>query len=67
MGFVSDRGTPARITWGTGSPEVQLDKGLGEVFVPLTGGGRTVAIAGVAPGASVCIGDVQVGKPALKQ
>ncbi|MBK8728667.1 MAG: hypothetical protein IPM00_04265 [Tetrasphaera sp.] len=67
VGYLSDRATPARITLGTGSREVQLDKGLGEVFVPLTGGGRTVAITGVAPGASVCIGDVQVGKPALKQ
>ena len=66
VGYLADRDTTARIVLGDAQQEVQLTKGLGEVFVTLVGAGDRVEVRGVDPGANVCIGDVQVGNPVPK-
>jgi hypothetical protein len=66
VGYLADRDTTATIALGDAEREVQLHKGLGEVFVTVVGTGNSVAIRGVDPNANVCIGDVQVGNPVAK-
>ena len=66
VGYLADRDTTARIVLGDAEQEVQLTKGLGEVFVTLVGAGDRVEVRGVDEGAHVCIGDVQVGNPVPK-
>lgn len=66
VGYLADRDTTAIISLGDDEQEVQLTKGLGEVFVTLVGTGNRVVIHGVDESANVCIGDVQVGNPVAK-
>lgn len=66
VGYLADRDTTARIVLGDAEQEVQLHKGLGEVFVTLVGAGDRVEVRGVDESANVCIGDVQVGNPVPK-
>jgi len=66
VGYLADRDTAATIVLGDDEQEVQLHKGLGEVFVTLVGTGDRVTIHGVDESANVCIGDVQVGNPVPK-
>lgn len=63
VGYLTDGETEATVRLGDDSQDVQLSSGLGEVFVPLLGGGREVVIDGLDPGVDVCVGDVQVGTP----
>ena len=67
VGYLADRDTRATIVLGKDRQTVQLHEGLGEVYLPLVGGGNEVRIEGLSPDAKVCVGDVQVGAPAPKK
>ena len=53
--------TPATIELGNAKQEVQLKKGLTDVFLQLPGGGSEIWIGGLAEGAGVCVDKVTVG------
>jgi hypothetical protein len=63
VGYLASKDTPATIVLGTDRQHVQLHEGLGEVYLPMSGGGKEVRVEGLSPDASVCVGDVQVGNP----
>lgn len=63
VGYLSDGATTGTIHLGEDSQEVEFTQGLGEVFVPLVGGGGEVVIDGLDPGVGLCFGDAQVGAP----
>lgn len=67
VGYISDGPTPIIVNFGTGEKSVQLHDGLGEVFLPITGGGSSVDFEGADPNTKVCITDVQVGSPVPKK
>lgn len=67
VGYLADRDTPATFVLGTDRQTVQLQKGLGEVFLRMQGGGSELRVEGLDPDAHVCVGDVQVGTPAPKK
>lgn len=63
VGYLSGQESTGTIHLGEDSREVTFTEGLGEVFVPLVGGGSEVVIDGLDPDAGLCFGDVQVGNP----
>lgn len=63
VGYLSDAATKGTIHLGDASVQVEFFEGLGEVFVPLTGGGSDVVIDGLDPAVNICFGDAQVGNP----
>lgn len=63
VGYLADGPATGTIHLGEDSQEVEFTEGLGEVFVPLVGGGSEVVIDGLAPDADLCFGDAQVGTP----
>jgi hypothetical protein len=67
VGYLADRDTQATIVLGKDRQQVQLRKGLGEVYLHMVGGGNEVLVEDMKPGANVCVGDVQVGNPAPKK
>ena len=67
VGYLSASDTQATIVLGTDRQRVQLHQGLGEIFLPMTGGGDKVRVEDMNPDANVCVGDVQVGSPAPKK
>ena len=67
VGYLADRDTQATIVLGQDRQAVQLHKGLGEVYLPMVGGGNELRVEGLNPDAKVCVGDVQVGNPAPKK
>jgi hypothetical protein len=67
VGYLASRDTPATIVLGKDRQQVLLHQGLGEVYLPMSGGGKEVRIEGLNPDTSVCVGDVQVGNPAPKK
>jgi hypothetical protein len=67
VGYLASQDTPATIVLGDDRQKVQLHKGLGEVYLPMTGGGKEVRVEGLEPGANVCVGDIQVGTPAPRK
>jgi hypothetical protein len=64
VGYLSGEEATGTIRLGADAREVQFHKGLGEIIVPLVGGGPEVVIEDVTPGVTICVGDVQVGNPA---
>jgi len=67
VGYLAAGDTQATIVLGGDRQRVQLHQGLGEIFLPMTGGGNEVRVEDMNPDANVCVGDVQVGRPAPKQ
>ena len=67
VGYLADRDTPATIVLGKDRQGVQLHKGLGEIYLPMQGGGNEVRVEELSADANVCVGDVQVGRPAPKK
>ena len=67
VGYLAGLDTQATVVLGQDRQDVQLHKGLGEVFLPMVGGGDEVRLEGLNPDANVCVGDVQVGHPAPKK
>lgn len=67
VGYLADQDTQATIVLGKDRQTVQLHRGLGEVYLPMVGGGNEVRVEGLNPQAKVCVGDVQVGTPAPKK
>jgi hypothetical protein len=67
VGYLSAGDTQATIVLGRDRQRVQLHKGLGEIFLPMTGGGNEVRIEDMSPDANVCVGDAQVGNPVPKK
>ena len=67
MGYLADRDTQATIVLGQDRHRVQLHEGLGEVYLPMVGGGNEVRVEELDPESNVCVGDVQVGSPAPKK
>jgi len=67
LGYLTDRATQATIVLGSGRHRVSLQKGLGEVYLPLRGGAGEVLLEDVNPEAHVCVGDVQVGTPVARK
>lgn len=67
VGYLADKDTQATIVLGKDRQTVQLHRGLGEVYLPMVGGGNEVGVEGLNPQAKVCVGDVQVGTPAPKK
>ncbi|NMM35673.1 MAG: hypothetical protein HHJ13_17110 [Phycicoccus sp.] len=67
VGYLAGLDTQATIVLGKARQQVQLHKGLGEVYLPMVGGGSEVRVEGLNPEANVCVGDVQVGHPAPKK
>ncbi len=67
IGYLADRDTQATIVLGQDRQRVQLHGGLGEVYLPMIGGGNEVRVEKLDPDANVCVGDVQVGSPAPKK
>jgi hypothetical protein len=67
VGYLADRDTEATIVLGKDRQKVKLRQGLGEVFLPMTGGGNEVRFEELDPVAKICVGDVQVGNPAPKK
>lgn len=67
VGYVADRNTQATIVLGQDRTKVHLHEGLGEVYLPLTGGGTQVRVEDLDSDANVCVGSVEVGNPAAKQ
>jgi hypothetical protein len=63
IGYLASEDTRAVITAARQSVRVQLHKGLHAMYVQLSGPVGAVRIDGLAPGASVCTGDVHVGTP----
>ena len=59
--YLAGKATPARVTLGTGTADVQLEEGLHDLFVPMVGGGDTVVLDGIEGDAGVCIDKVTVG------
>ena len=66
VGYLAAGDTQATIVLGDDRERVQLHKGLGEIFLPMIGGGNEVRVEDMSPDANVCVGDVQVGTPAPK-
>jgi len=67
VGYLADRDTQATIVLGNDRQTVQLNQGLGEVYLPMSGGGSEVLLEGLTPGANVCVGDIEVGNPVAKK
>jgi hypothetical protein len=66
VGYLAAGDTQATIVLGRDRERVQLHTGLGEIFLPMIGGGDEVRVEDMNADANVCVGDVQVGKPAPK-
>ena len=58
--ILAGKSTPASVTLGEGTVDVQLEEGLHDSF-RLVGGGGTVVIKGIEGDAGVCIDKVTVG------
>lgn len=67
VGYLAGLDTQATIVLGKDRQQVQLHKGLGEVYLHMVGGGNEVRVEDMNPDAHVCVGDVQVGNPAPKK
>jgi len=67
VGYLAASDTQAAVVLGRDRQRVQLHKGLGQIFLPMTGGGDEVRVEEMNPDANVCVGDVQVGSPAPKK
>jgi hypothetical protein len=67
VGYLAASDTQATVVLGRDRQRVQLHKGLGQIFLPMTGGGTQVRVEEMNPDANVCVGDVQVGSPAPKK
>ena len=63
IGYLSDADATATVHLGKAQQDIQVTKGLGEVYVSLVGAGDTVRITDIPPGVNFCVGDVQVGQP----
>ncbi len=59
--YLAGKATPATVTLGTGSVDVELQEGLHDLFVPVVGGGDMVVLDGIVGDAGVCIDSVTVG------
>jgi hypothetical protein len=59
--YTSTAQTPAIITIGAGKVPIALQPGQHEVFATFIGGGTTVKISGLDPGAQVCVSSAVVG------
>ncbi|GAB3069993.1 hypothetical protein GCM10027053_37940 [Intrasporangium mesophilum] len=66
IGYLADGDASAVVHLGKGSVPIRLHQGLGEVFIPITGGGNQVELTDLTPGVRVCVGDIQVGNPVPK-
>jgi len=64
VGYLSGEDATGTIRLGADAQEVEFQKGLGEVIVPLVAGGSEVVVEDITPGVTICVGDVQVGNPA---
>ncbi len=61
IAYLAGARTPATVQLGEGKATVVLKKGLNDLYVPITGGGNTVRIGGLADDAGVCVDRVTVG------
>ena len=64
IGYLSDAEATATVHLGDAQQDIQVTKGLGEVYVSLVAAGDTIRITDIPPGVNFCVGDVQVGQPA---
>lgn len=62
IGYLSDADATATVHLGDAEQDIQVTKGLSEVYVSLVGAGDSVRITGVPSGVNFCVGDVQVGQ-----
>jgi hypothetical protein len=66
VSYFTNTPTPARITFGGHTEQVELRTGLNDLFVQITGAGDQVRIDGLNPAAQVCVAGIVVGTPAPK-
>lgn len=66
IGYLADAPVTGTVRLGTGSATVPFGKGLGEVFVRVTGSGTRLTVTGLPDGVNFCVGDAQVGTPTPK-
>ncbi|WP_214408577.1 hypothetical protein [Sphaerisporangium fuscum] len=62
LGYSASKDTGVRVYADGGITLVRLSEGLGRLLVPTRAGMAKVQIAGIAPDARVCFGDVAVGE-----
>lgn len=67
IGYLVDGPTNARVEFGNGARDIALEKGLGEVYFRINGGGRSLRLTGLDPNVNVCIGQVTVGNAVPSQ
>ncbi len=66
IGYLADAPVTGTVRLGSGTATVPFGKGLGEVFVRVTGSGSRLTITGLPNGVNFCVGDAQVGTPMPK-
>ncbi|MCW2567646.1 MAG: hypothetical protein JWN54_1743 [Mycobacterium sp.] len=66
VGYLASADTRATVTLGGKTVAVELERGLNDIYVAVTGAGDRVYLGGLADGVSVCVGDVVVGTPVPK-
>jgi hypothetical protein len=66
IAYIASMRTKLEISTPDGdSRTVDVARGLHDVYAEILGGGRSVTLRATTPGATVCVGDVRVGVPAL--
>lgn len=63
IGYLSDAEATATVHLGEAQQDIQVTKGLGEVYVSLVAAGDSIRITDIPAGVNFCVGDVQVGQP----
>lgn len=63
IGYLASADTTAFVSLGNAAVEVELHRGLNQIVLPVVAGGDTVRLSGLPDDVTICVGDIQVGKP----